>query len=677
MTETPFHHLLQPLDLGFTRLENRVVMGSMHTGLEDVRGGYKKLAAFYLERARGEVGLIVTGGVSPTLRGRLTPFSSQLSSPLQLYKHRYVTDTVHQTRTRICLQLLHAGRYAFHPFCLAPSALRSPISPFTPKAMSQRQIRATIKAFARSAVLAKRAGYDGVEVMGSEGYLINQFACKHTNKRTDEWGGSLQNRIRFSLEIVKAVRAAVGSDWIIIYRLSMLDLLPDGNDWEEVVTHAKAIEAAGATLINTGIGWHEVRIPTIASVVPEAAFTWVTAKLKAEINLPLIASNRINRPEVAEQSLQAGQADMVSLARPFLADALFVKKARQNRSQLINTCIACNQACLDKVFKNQRASCLVNPRACYEEDYPLQQSVKPKTIIIIGLGVAGLSCALTAAQRGHKVIGYDAGTAGGQFNLAARIPGKADYRSTIEYFLRQLEQYDVTLHMNTLVDFEHLRDCYCDAMVIATGIKPRLPEIQGIQHFSVLGYEQAIRAVDELGEKIAIIGAGGIGFDVAELLVAEADEAASKSWFQRWGIDREYKSPGGLLTGQKESGVRQGGAREIYLLQRKDEKPGKNLAKTTGWIRRLSLKKAGVKMLTGVQYVRIDDFGLHLKHKGKDVVIAVDNIVICAGQEAENSLYQPLKAIGQPVHLIGGANQAQELNAERAIRQGMDLAMTF
>jgi len=673
MPEPSFSRLLQPLDLGFTQLQNRVVMGSMHTGLEDKAGGYKKLAAFYLERARGEVGLIVTGGVSPTFRGRLSPFASQLSSSLQLYKHRHVTTAVHQTKTKICLQLLHAGRYAFHPFCLAPSAIRSPISPFTPSAMSHRQIIKTIRAYANSAMLAKKAGYDGVEVMGSEGYLINQFSCSHTNKRDDEWGGSLENRIRFSLEIIRAIRKRVGENWIIIYRLSMLDLLKEGNSWSEIVSHAKAIEAAGATIINTGIGWHEVRIPTIASVVPEAAFTWVTQKLKGEVAIPLITSNRINRPETAEQCLKNNEADMVSLARPFLADALFVKKARQNQSRMINTCIACNQACLDNVFQGKRASCLVNPRACYESEHPLVVAKKQKTVVIVGLGVAGLSCALTLAQRGHKVIAYDAGEAGGQFNLAAKIPGKEDYQETIAYFLSQLESYDVQLHFNKKLDFKHLRDRYCDAIVIATGIKPRLPEIEGIGHFSVMDYEDAINRSDELGNKIIIIGAGGIGFDVAEKL-----STTNEDWLQHWGIDKAYQFAGGLLASDgtvDEKNERGETGREIYLLQRKPEKLGKRLSKTTGWIRRLSLKKAGVKMFSGVEYKKIDDFGLHLMHEGKEVIIAADNIIVCAGQTSENSLYESLKSIGQSVYLIGGAEQAKELNAQRAIRQGMELGM--
>ena len=670
MSDSDFAPLLQPLDLGFTRLQNRIMMGSMHTGLEDERGGYKKLAAFYLERARAGVGLIVTGGVSPTLRGRLSPFASQLSFPWQVYKHRHVTQAVHLTQTKICLQLLHAGRYGYHPFCQAPSAIQSPISPFKPGAMSVRQIKKTIQAFAHSAELAKKAGYDGVEVMGSEGYLINQFACRHTNKREDKWGGSLQNRIRFSVEIVREIRQRVGYDWIIIYRLSMLDLLSDGNTWAEIVLHAKAIEAAGASMINTGIGWHEVRIPTIASIVPAAAFSWVTKKLKAEVNLPLITSNRINRPEVAAACLHNNEADMVSLARPFLADAQWVKKIQHNQIALINTCIACNQACLDHVFNNQQASCLVNPFACYETKYVIQRVENPGTVIIIGLGVAGLSCALTAAKRGHKVIAYDAGGAGGQFNLAARIPGKEDYRFTVRYFLNQLEKYKVALHLHKKVTFEDLRNNHADAIVIATGVTPRLPQIEGIDHASVMNYEDAICGKKDPGQKVAIIGAGGIGFDVAEKLL---NFSSQYNWYQHWGIDCEYKNAGGLLT----QPVEDHSQRRIYLLQRKNEKPGKNLGKTTGWVHRLSLKKAGVEMLAGVQYKKIDDAGLHLLHQGKDKLLAVDTVVLCAGQVSERSLYEQLKTGGRTVYVIGGACEAIELNAERAIRQGMELGLNL
>lgn len=664
--------LLQPIDLGFTCIQNRIVMGSMHTGLEDCFGGYKKLAQFYRERAEGGVGLIITGGVSPTFRGRLSPFSSQLSSLLQLYKHRYVTRAVHRSSTKICLQLLHAGRYAWHPFCLAPSAIKSPISPFTPAAMTLRQIKKTIHAYGRSALLAKKAGYDGVEVMGSEGYLINQFSCQHTNKRNDEWGGKLENRIRFSVEIIKEIRKRVGRDWIIIYRLSMLDLLPDGNCWDEVITHARAIETAGATIINTGIGWHEVRIPTIASMVPPAAFSWVTKKLKQAISLPLVTSNRINRVELAERCLINKEADMVSMARPFLADARLVKKIKNQQVDLINTCIGCNQGCLDHIFNHQQASCLVNPRACYETVYPPSAVQKPASIIIVGLGVAGLSCALTAAQCGHKVIAYDAAEAGGQFTLAASIPGKEDYRYTVAYFIHQLEQYNVDIHLHTQVDSKLLQQKKCDVIVIATGVRPRLPRIDGIDHACVIGYEEAIKNASKVGRKVAIIGAGGIGFDVAEKLIHYETPI---DWYRYWGIDRDYKNPGGL-SGAKENDENKN-QRDIILLQRKKDKPGRNLGKTTGWIHRLSLKKAGVKMYTGVEYRKIDDAGLHIMQQGKELLIAADSVVICAGQDAENTLYKQAQSLGLNAFIIGGAKNAEELNAERAIREGMELGLAL
>lgn len=664
--------LLQPIDLGFTRIRNRIVMGSMHTGLEDHFGGYKKLAQFYRERAEGGVGLIITGGVSPTFRGRLSPFSSQLSSSLQLYKHRYITQTVHRSLTKICLQLLHAGRYAWHPFCLAPSAIKSPISPFTPAAMTLRQIKKTIHAYGHSALLAKKAGYDGVEVMGSEGYLINQFSCRHTNKRNDEWGGKLENRIRFSVEIIKEIRKRVGWDWIIIYRLSMLDLLPDGNRWDEIITHARAIEAAGATIINTGIGWHEVRIPTIASMVPPAAFSWVTKKLKQTISLPLITSNRINRVALAERCLINNEADMVSMARPFLADACLVKKIKNQQVDLINTCIGCNQGCLDHIFNHQQASCLVNPRACYETVYPPSPVQKPATIIIVGLGVAGLSCALTAAQCGHKVIAYDAAGAGGQFALAARIPGKEDYHYTVAYFIHQLERYNVEIHLHTQVGSKLLQQQKCDAIVIATGVRARLPCIDGIDHVCVIGYEEAIKNENKVGRKVAIIGAGGIGFDVAEKLI---HYEIPLDWYQYWGIDRDYKNPGGLsdsaVNGKNKN------QRDIILLQRKKEKPGRHLGKTTGWIHRLSLKKAGVEMYTGVEYKKIDDAGLHIMQEGKELLIAADSVVICAGQIAENTLYEQAQSLGLNAFIIGGAKNAGELNAERAIREGMELGLAL
>jgi 2,4-dienoyl-CoA reductase (NADPH2) len=667
--KTSFSALLKPLDLGFTRLKNRTVMGSMHTGLEEQWLRFSKLSRFYEERAKAGVALIVTGGFSPTLSGRLSPFSSQFSSRFQVAKHRKLVDVVHAHDAKICLQILHAGRYAYHPFAVAPSAIRSPISPYTPKALTSRQITATIEAFAKTARLAKRAGYDGVEVMGSEGYLINQFICSNTNKRLDEWGGSFENRIRFSLDIIRAIRRSVGEHFIIIFRLSMLDLHKEGSSWQEIEQHAKELEKAGANLINTGIGWHEVRIPTIAAVVPEAAFSWVTKRLKQVVDIPLITSNRINSPELAERCLQQGDADMVSMARPFLADSQFVLKAMNDQSALINKCIACNQGCLDRVFMHKRATCMVNPRAAYEEEYPLTRSESRKTIIVIGLGVAGLSCAYYAALRGHYVIAHDAGNLGGQFNLATEIPGKEVYRETIRYYEAQLSMLGVDVHRNSRAGFEDLRDVFADAIVIATGVVPRMPDIEGIDHFSVMDYENAIHNKADLKDKVAIIGAGGIGFDIAEMLISNQQE----DWYQSWGIDKQYANRGGLLKEQ----VNLRSKRDVYLLQRKDEKPGKNLARTTGWIRRLTLRRAGVKMMTGLSYEKIDDYGLHIDHNGKKQTLAVDHVIICAGQESENVLYRQLRDIGQPVHIIGGAKKAAELDAERAIREGMTMAYTF
>ncbi len=514
-----FTLLMEPLDLGFTHLRNRTVMGSMHTGLEESWNGFNKLAKFYQERAQAGVALIITGGISPTFSGRLSIVSSQLSSFVQLAKHRKLVRAVHAGDAKICLQILHAGRYALHPFAVAPSAIKSPISPYTPRALSNKQIIKLIKAYAHTAKLAKQAGYDGVEVMGSEGYLINQFVCQNTNQRQDEWGGPLENRIRFSLEIIRAIRTAVGENFIIIYRLSMLDLHKDGSSWAEIVQHAKEIEKAGASIINTGIGWHEVRIPTIASVVPEAAFTWVSKKLKQHITVPLITSNRINSPEIAENCLQNGDADLVSMARPFLADSQFVEKAMNNQSHLINKCIACNQACLDRVFSGQRASCLVNPRAAYEDEYPLIKTRHPKTIVVVGLGVAGLSCAYYAALLGHHVLAYETGNPGGQFNLAAEIPGKQVYADTIRYFEAQLLLLNVEVHRNHKIGIKELSDIEADAIVFATGVTPRKPDIAGIDHISVMDYETAIKNKAAIKDKVAIIGAGGIGFDIAEMLI--------------------------------------------------------------------------------------------------------------------------------------------------------------
>lgn len=674
-----FSFLLKPLDLGFTRLRNRVIMGSMHTGLEEHWGGFAKLALFYQERAKAGVALIVTGGISPTFSGRLSLLASQLSSPLQINKHRKLVAAVHVYDAKICLQILHAGRYAYHPFAVAPSAIKSPISPYAPKALTARQIDQLIKAYAKTAGLAKSAGYDGVEIMGSEGYLINQFVCRNTNQRKDQWGGSFENRMRFSLDIIRATRKAVGDEFIIIYRLSMLDLHKDGSSWQEIVQHAKAVESAGATIINTGIGWHEVRIPTIAAVVPEAGFSWVTKKLRQSVDIPLITSNRINSPEIAERCLQNGDADLVSMARPFLADSEFVKKAMNNQSQLINKCIACNQGCLDRVFKGQRATCLVNPRAAYESEYPLVKAQHPKTIIVVGLGVAGLSCAYYAALRGHHVVAYDAENIGGQFNLASEIPGKETYQDTVRYFKAQLSLLNVEVHQNKKIGFEDLRDTFVDAIVFATGVKPKKLKIPGIDHFSVMDYETAIKNKTTLKDKVAIIGAGGIGFDVAEMLVADhgsdnkSGDGSASDWYANWGIDKHFENRGGIV---KEI-VRQKSRRSVYLLQRKDEKVGKNLARTTGWIRRLTLRHAQVKMLSDVHYEKIDDAGLHIIHGGKKITLAVDHVIICAGQTSQNELYDQLRALGQPVHIIGGASKAAELDAETAIRKGLELAYRF
>jgi 2,4-dienoyl-CoA reductase (NADPH2) len=669
--KSSFSLLMSPLALGHTVLKNRAIMGSMHTGLEESWNGFHKLAKFYQERARGGVALIVTGGISPTFSGRLSLFSSQLSVFFQIARHRKLVNAVHACETKICLQILHAGRYAYHPFAVAPSAIKSPISPFKPKALTGKQIKKLIKAYANTARLAQRAGYDGVEVMGSEGYLINQFVCSNTNKRQDEWGGCFENRIRFSLEIIRAIRRVVGKDFIVIYRLSLLDLHKEGSDWSEIVSHAKQVEKAGASIINTGIGWHEVRIPTIASVVPEAAFTWVTKKLKQYIKIPLVTSNRINSPELAESCLQNGDADLVSMARPFLADSQFMNKAKNNQSHLINKCIACNQGCLDRVFKRQRATCMVNPRAAYECEYPLTKAESPKTVIIVGLGVAGLSCAYYAAKRGHHVVAYDAGNLGGQFNLAAAIPGKEIYAETVRYFQAQLSLLNVNVHRNHKVIFEDLRDSYADAIVFATGVLPRKPNIPGIAHFSVLDYETAIKNKLAIKNKVAIIGAGGIGFDIAEMLITNNEKNTEKeSWLKLWGIDKQYKSRGGLLSENMKHEAR----RTVYLLQRKDEKLGKNLARTTGWIRRLTLRKAGVKMLSNVSYEKIDDYGLHIVHQGKKEILAVDHVIVCAGQQSETSLYHQLQNIGQPVFVIGGAKKAAELDAVTAIKEGMELA---
>lgn len=666
--------LLTPLDLGFTQLRNRVLMGSMHTGLEEEKGGFDKLAAFYAERARGGVGLIVTGGIAPNLRGRLVPHGSQLSFPWQVAKHKKVTSAVHQEGGKIALQILHAGRYAYHPFSLAPSALKAPISPFKPRAMSERQIRGTIRDFGATAALAKAAGYDGVEVMGSEGYLINQFICERTNQRRDGWGGSSDNRMRFPLEIVRAIRERVGTDFIIIFRLSMLDLVEKGSSLEEIIALGKALEQAGVTLINTGIGWHEARIPTIATSVPRGAFSWVTAELKKHLNVPLITTNRINTPEVAERILAQGDADMVSMARPFLADPEFVIKAAEDRADEINTCIACNQACLDHVFKQKRASCLVNPRACFETELTFGRVPQPKKLAVVGAGPAGLAFACYAAERGHQVSLFDqAAIIGGQFNFAKQIPGKEEFHETLRYFARRLEKCGVELYLGQRQSAESLLGGGFDEVILATGIRPRTPNIPGIEHPKVLNYLDVLRDHKPVGQKVAVIGAGGIGFDVAEYLVekkAEGDADHHRDhWLKEWGIDKNLGERGGLMAPVIDAPERQ-----IWLLQRKESKVGDGLGKTTGWIHRTVLKNRKVQMLSGVQYLRIDDEGLHIQVGESQQCLPVDQVIICAGQEPLRELQAGLQAAGKPVHIIGGADVAAELDAKRAIRQGAELA---
>jgi 2,4-dienoyl-CoA reductase (NADPH2) len=678
MTKTAYPNLLTPLDLGFTQLANRVLMGSMHTGLEEERGGFAKLAAFYQARAKGGVGLIVTGGVSPNLRGRIAPFGSELSHFWQTNKHKQVTDAVHQYPTKICLQLLHTGRYAYHPFGVAPSKIKSPISPFTPKAMSVRQIKSTIKDYAYSAKLADQAGYDGVEIMGSEGYLINQFACVRTNKRSDEWGGSIENRMRLAIETIKAVRAKVGENFIIIFRLSMLDLVEGGNSWEEVVTMAKAVEQAGATLINTGIGWHEARVPTIVTSVPRAAFTWVTEKMKQEVSIPLITTNRINTPEVAEQILATGQADMVSMARPFLADADFVNKAANNKADEINTCIGCNQACLDHVFAQKRASCLVNPMACYETELVIEKTAKAKKIAVIGAGPAGLAFSVYAAERGHHVELFDKiSEIGGQFNVAKQVPGKEEFFETLRYFNKQLSLHNIKVHLNNEQSAEKLIAAGFDEVVLATGIKPRKLAIAGLEEGfaskKVLTYLEVLRDKIEVGNKVAIIGAGGIGFDVATYLSEKSLTNDPEAWLKNWGVDKSYQNNGALLD--KKDVPKHDPERKITLIQRKTSKVGKGLGKTSGWVHRANLVKQGVDMVAGASYKAITGKGLLIEVDGKEQLLEVDNIIICAGQESNRDLQQALIDGGVPVHLIGGANVASELDAKRAIRQAAELAV--
>lgn len=670
-----FPRLFSPLDLGHTTLPNRILMGSMHTGLEDKSSDYDKLAAYFAERARGGVGLMVTGGIAPSIQGWLKPFGGRLSMPWHVARHRKLTRAVHAEGGKICMQILHAGRYGYHPLSVAPSKIKSPITPFTPRALSAGGVERTIRDFVRCARLAQDAGYDGIEVMGSEGYLINQFLTERTNQRSDAWGGDATKRMRFPVEIVRRTREAVGRDFIIIYRLSMLDLVENGQDWNEIVTLAKAIEAAGASIINTGIGWHEARVPTIVTSVPRAGFAWVTKKLKGEVSIPLITTNRINMPDVAEQILVSGEADMVSMARPLLADPEWPRKAQAGRSERINTCIACNQACLDHVFKQQLASCLLNPRACHETELRIEPATSRKNIAVIGAGPAGLACATTLAERGHAVTLVDqASEIGGQFNYAKRIPGKEEFHETLRYFSHRIEDTGVALKLGHRAEATALAADGHDEVVVATGITPRAVHFSGSDDPRVLNYLDVLAHNKPVGKRVAIIGAGGIGFDVAEFLVEHAPSATLdiSRWTREWGVDMQLDTRGGLAKPQPEAP-----ARQVWLLQRSEGRPGARLNKTTGWVHRATLKAKRVNMLGGVTYERFDDEGLHITVDGQPQVLPVDNVIICAGQEPNRSLADALIAAGIRTHVIGGADVAAELDAKRAIDQGTRLAATL
>ena len=671
MSTHPFPKLFEPLDLGFTTLKNRVLMGSMHTGLEEAPNGHERMAEFFAERARGGVGLIVTGGFGPNKRAATHEHTKMLWSEEDCEDHKLITKAVHEADGKICMQILHTGRYAFNENPIAPSSVQAPINPFKPKAATEEEIEQQIVDFVRTSVLAQKSGYDGVEIMGSEGYFLNQFLAARTNKRDDDWGGSYENRMRLPVEVVRRVREAVGEKFIIIYRLSMLDLVDGGSSYDEIVTLGKAVEKAGATIINTGIGWHEARIPTIATKVPRAAFTWVTEKFRDEFDIPVVTSNRINTPEKAEEVLEAGHADMISMARPFLADSFFMNKAEENRSLDINTCIGCNQACLDHVFSGKMTSCLVNPRACFETELNLLPTTAVKKLAVIGAGPAGLAFATSAAERGHEVTLFDAADeVGGQFNVAKQVPGKEEFFETIRYFSRRIEQTGVNLQLNTKVTVEQLNDGDYDEVILATGIDPRVPPIPGIESDKVLGYLDVLKNKKPVGKKVAVIGAGGIGFDVSEYLSHEGEATSQniEAFMKEWGVDMTLKARGGIegITAEVPASPR-----EVFLLQRKESKVGGGLGKTTGWIHRTGLINKGVKMIPGCEYLKIDDEGLHIRVGDETRVLDVDNIILCAGQESKRDL---VEGLNKPHHLIGGADLATELDAKRAIDQGTRLA---